>query len=173
MKPTRITLVGPGLAGRRASLSWFLRRTIGEAASPVFDNQDRTAVINRVPCVISVASLRSQYGDAAAPGVEEEFERLASSAAFLYVVDSQRERTEAGLHQLERLRSDLASRGIDLDTIPVVFQLNKRDLKNVSPVADLQNAFKTGRCRYIESIAPQGRGVVEAFETVLAMVESP
>jgi len=104
------------------------------------------------------------------PAVIEELERLVLSSAFIFVVDSQRERIEAGCEQLQLLRTDLGRRAIDLDKLPVVFQLNKRDLPNVCPAADLQEIFKTDCCRYVESTAARGQGVVEAFEMVLTML---
>ena len=169
----RITYIGPGISGRRESLSLVLRHFVPNATR-VLDNLDRSFHVRSAPLVAAVATKRALYLDATGPtgpGLLEESDRVADSSAFVFVVDSQPERVEAGLEQLRLLRDDLARRSIDLDEIPVVFQLNKRDLNNVVPAADLQNAFKAGRCRYIESIATQGRGVVEAFETVLAMIE--
>lgn len=169
MNPVRVTLVGPSLAGRATSLSVLIQRTSAEAWR-IFDNRDRSVVVGDTKVVSSVASMRSQYLDAR-PEVVEELQRLSTSSAFIFVVDSQQERIEAGGYELDRLRSDLRSQGIDLDGVATVFQLNKRDLKNAASAAELENRFRTGRCRYVESVATDGRGVVEAFETALAMVE--
>lgn len=103
----RVSFVGPGVAGRRESLSYVLRR-VGPSTGPVFDNLDRTLTFGGAPLVAAVASKRSLFSDASHPDVVEELGRLVRSSAFVFVVDSQAERIEVGLEQLSLLRTDLA-----------------------------------------------------------------
>lgn len=165
-----MALVGAGLAGRRTSLSLVLSRHGRTGGERVFDNADRFGVFEGTPFVAFVASLRSQYADPDAPGISEELQRVLSSDGILFVVDSQRERVAAGIHQLERLRDDMTDAGASLDERTVVFQLNKRDLANALPVAELRELFQTVGCRYSESAASLGIGAAESFESLVALI---
>lgn len=54
---------------------------------------------------------------------------LQGADGIIFVVDSQPERMEANLEALESTREALESNGIDPDSIPMVFQFNKRDCR--------------------------------------------
>jgi signal recognition particle receptor subunit beta len=55
--------------------------------------------------------------------------------------------------------------------IPLVFQLNKRDLPNALPVKALREALPWPGAAHFESVAPQGKGVPEAMRALLAKVK--
>lgn len=171
MKRTRIMYVGPALAGRRQSLTHLVRHFNASDTSSVIDQFDRELAVGGGAIVAAVASQRSQYfGDPNNPEVQEELVRVLASAAFIFVVDSQEERVETAQAHLALLRQDLLRHSRDLDDIPVMFQLNKRDLQNIVSVAELRTLFRTAKCGYQESVASQGRGIVETFVSALAML---
>jgi hypothetical protein len=98
------------------------------------------------------------------PLVEADVRRLAASDGIVFVADSQAVRVEANIEWLSQLRSVLGERGTDLDKIPTVFQLNKRDLPEVLDASTLQRELSTAHCAYIESSAQSDSGTVEAVE---------
>lgn len=97
-------------------------------------------------------------------------ERLCKAIGIVFVVDTQQPRLAHNVGALARLREDLRRGGRDLDEIPVVFQLNKRDLPGLAPNEVLRSALHSGRCSYIESVASRGEGTREALEHLLCMI---
>lgn len=97
-------------------------------------------------------------------------ERLCKAIGIVFVVDTQQPRLAHNIGALARLREDLRRGGRDLDEIPVVFQLNKRDLPGLAPNEVLRSALHSGRCSYIESVASRGEGTREALEHLLCMI---
>ncbi len=95
---------------------------------------------------------------------------LGMTNGVVFVADSQRDRLEANQKTLGALASDLASVGRSLEEIPVLFQLNKRDLPDCLPIDVLRDRLKTRSCAYVESIATAGTGIGEALVACIAMV---
>ena len=168
MSSKRVALVGPSLAGRRESLS-ALARHYGESAPPVFGNEDRLLSVGDRHLTAFVACKRSLIADASHPEVKEELKRVTRSSGFIFVVDSQRERLDAAHHQLNTLREDLLSAGLNLDDLPVVFQMNKRDLPGAVPLGALISEFSTRKSAHVESVATRESGVLEALQTLIAL----
>lgn len=78
----------------------------------------------------------------------------------MFVADSQEIRREANQLALERLRERLEELGISLDATPHVFQYNKRDLPESSPVDVLRADLNLRGPPDVEAIAFRGEGVV-------------
>jgi signal recognition particle receptor subunit beta len=91
------------------------------------------------------------------------------------VVDSQAERREANVESLERWLDELTRAGVITERLPVLFQLNKRDLTNAMSVEDLTVDLRTPVCDYVASIVTAtaaARGVNEALARLTAMVDA-
>jgi hypothetical protein len=71
-----------------------------------------------------------------------------------------------------RIRVDLLEVGRDPDAVPLVFQLNKRDLPNILSVAEMTSVLTWGRCDYEETVATQGLGVPRALDRLLDLIAS-
>src|SRR5215210_4718650 len=59
----------------------------------------------------------------------------------IFVGDSQMAMLDANIESLKNLRENLQEIGVDLDELPLVLQLNKRDLPNIAPVETMLNAL--------------------------------
>lgn len=105
------------------------------------------------------------------PQLQPLIEFLGTIDGVVFVVDSQPERREHNLGWLDRLRADLRLAGRELNTMSVVFQLNKRDIPDVMSVADIQADLKTERCSYLESVASSGIGTKEALRELLRLID--
>src|SRR5688572_14402598 len=85
----------------------------------------------------------------------------------VFVADSQLAMLEANVESLKNLRENLAEIGLNLDDIPLVLQLNKRDLPNVHPPETLLNALDPdGKYEYTEAVAASGAGVFETLKLI-------
>lgn len=101
-----------------------------------------------------------------------EREAIASVAGVVWLIDSQTAMQPANEYSFDVIRGELASLGVDRARVPVVFQLNKRDLPDIVPVETLEKRFATPVCAYVESTAASGDGVIEALEMCLEAHES-
>jgi signal recognition particle receptor subunit beta len=90
----------------------------------------------------------------------------------IFVADSQVERMDANVEAIENLVINLKSQGYDLNNIPYVLQLNKRDLPNVAPLEEMVSLLKRKDEPVIEAIAPKGVGVFETLKAVAKLVLS-
>jgi hypothetical protein len=105
-----------------------------------------------------------------AQGLQQVVKFLPSVDGIVLVVDSQRERLEAVKERVEVLERELASVQRSPGTMPVVFQLNKRDLPNATPVPELRAATRwRGPSTHVESVASRGDGVAEALAALLGL----
>jgi len=88
----------------------------------------------------------------------------------VFVADSQEERLDANLESLSNLEQNLKEHGFDLNTIPYVLQLNKRDLPGVMPVEKLQKLLRVKGEPVFEAVATQGIGVLETLKAITRQV---
>ncbi len=92
---------------------------------------------------------------------------LKGADGIVFVADSQRAMVDANLESLANLRENLSEIGLELDEIPLVLQLNKRDLPNVVPREELQKILDPeGRHEAVESSAVSGHGVFETLKLI-------
>ena len=77
------------------------------------------------------------------------------------VVDSQHQRIEGNRFAVEEI--------LKLPARPMVFQFNKRDLRNAMPLDELQRELNPNRFPAFESIATRGVGTMEAFHAAAVL----
>ena len=88
----------------------------------------------------------------------------------IFVADSQVERMDANVEAIENLQNNLKTQGYDIDTIPFVLQLNKRDLPNVAPVEEMKSLLMRREQPVFEAVAAKGPGVFETLKGVAKLV---
>jgi len=85
----------------------------------------------------------------------------------VFVADSQKAMLEANAESFGNLRENLAEIGLNLDDIPLVLQLNKRDLPSISTVEEMLTAIDPERRHeHVESVASGGVGVFETLKMI-------
>jgi signal recognition particle receptor subunit beta len=89
----------------------------------------------------------------------------------VFVVDSQPYRLRATLIAYKNLYQQLHELGIEPRNIPIVFQFNKRDVKNAVAVDTLRRVMRIDR-RIIchEAMAISGQGVFETLKSIINKV---
>jgi len=88
----------------------------------------------------------------------------------VFVADSQREMINGDMESLKNLTDNLSSYGKKLEDLPFVVQYNKRDLRNVAPIAELDAALNFLHVPTFEAVAPTGKGVTETLVGISRMV---
>jgi signal transduction histidine kinase/signal recognition particle receptor subunit beta len=91
---------------------------------------------------------------------------LAGADGVVFVADSQRSQAKNNVASLANLIDNLRANGLDPKVIPTVIVLNKRDLPDVLPRAELEEQLNSADLPVFETVAIDGRGVMEAFAAV-------
>jgi signal recognition particle receptor subunit beta len=60
-----------------------------------------------------------------------------------------------------------------MNSVPLVFQYNKRDLDNLVPVETLNNLLNPKRAPFYEASAIHGRGVFETLKEIVKLTVPP
>jgi mutual gliding-motility protein MglA len=172
----KIVYYGPGLGGKTTNLQRL------HAASPnksellsLATEADRTLFFDFMPLEIGkVRDFKVRLHLYTVPGqvFYAATRRLVvrGADAVVLVADSQEERIDANLLAVHELGQDLASYGLDLQELPYVVQLNKRDLPGVLPVEQLREELSFKGEPFIEASAVQNLGVQETLKEVTRLV---
>lgn len=85
----------------------------------------------------------------------------------VFVADSQRAMVDADVGSFQNLRENLMEIGLELDEIPLVIQLNKRDLPNVADAAEVASRIDpAGAYEAVPASAMTGEGVFETLKVI-------
>ena len=90
--------------------------------------------------------------------------------AVVFVADSQRELLRANRESWENLKENLALQGLNLHDLPHVLQYNKRDLKELLSIGDLDQLLNEFNAPFYEAVASTGIGVEETLQGVVRLV---
>jgi len=84
----------------------------------------------------------------------------------VFVADSGTDRMNDNLELWQNMKQHLLDLNISSTDLPIVVQLNKRDLPNAVSVSDLKTLLQVNGYPTIESIAMQGIGVFDTLKTI-------
>jgi signal recognition particle receptor subunit beta len=143
-------------------------------ASPIDIGHRPTMFYDLLPIVISVAGVRVILRLVAGPGhiMHDHTRRLVLRGAdgLVFIADTQRTLDE-NEHVLAAVRTNLRDNGLAPDTLPMVVQLNKRDLPEVRTDAAAAQRLRGQRAdvAVVPAVARAGVGVVETLLRLLAV----
>jgi signal recognition particle receptor subunit beta len=170
----KIVYYGPGLCGKTTNLHWIHGKTApssrGEMVS-LETEADRTLFFDLLPLdvgMIGGMKVRLQLYTVPGQVFYNATRRLVLKGVdgVVFVADSQLPALEPNEESLANLRQNLEELGIDPREVPVVFQYNKRDLRNILPVEKLQAALNPAGAPAFEAAAIHGVGVFETLKEV-------
>ena len=174
----KIVYYGPGLCGKTTNLQYIFDSTAPQARGKLISlatETDRTLFFDFMPLELgTVRGFKTRFHLYTVPGqVFYDASRkliLKGVDGVVFVADSQEERMDANIESLYNLEENLKSQGYDLDKIPYVLQLNKRDLGNVVPVEDLAARLQRKGEPGVEGVASTGGGVFDSVKAVAKQV---
>ncbi len=174
----KIVYYGPGLCGKTTNLQYIYQKTNPEAKGKMISlatETERTLFFDFLPLSLGeIRGFRTRFHLYTVPGqVFYDASRkliLKGVDGVVFVADSQIERMEANIESLDNLRTNLEEQGYNLDKIPYVVQLNKRDLPNAAPVDELQQVCNPTNVPSFEAIATRGLGVFDTLKAVAKLV---
>jgi len=171
----KIVYYGPGLCGKTTNLHHIYTKTSPQSRGEMVSLEtetDRTLFFDLLPIDVGViGGFKTRLQLYTIPGqVFYNTTRklvLKGVDGLVFVADSQQPMFDANLDSYKNLRENLAEIGLNLEDIPLVVQLNKRDLPNVASVESLLDALDPERKNeYVEAIAATGEGVFETLKLI-------
>jgi len=171
----KIVYYGPGLCGKTTNLHHIYSKTSPQSRGEMVSLEtetDRTLFFDLLPIDVGViGGFKTRLQLYTVPGqVFYNTTRklvLKGVDGIVFVADSQKAMLDANGESFKNLRENLAEIGLDLDEIPLVIQLNKRDLPMIATVNEMLAVLDPERRHeHIESIAASGTGVFETLKLI-------
>src|SRR5205809_4520313 len=158
---SKIVYYGPGLCGKTTNL-----QAIHEGTSPgsrgemvsLETETDRTLFFDLLPLEVGIIGgmkVRLQLYTVPGQVFYNATRKLVLKGVdgVVFVADSQKVALDATLESLSNLRTNLAELGLSTDQVPIVFQYNKRDLRNILPVDALERELNPHGATHFEAAA--------------------
>src|SRR5687767_9151144 len=171
----KIVYYGPGLCGKTTNLHHIYAKTSPQSRGEMVSLEtetDRTLFFDLLPLDVGViGGFKTRLQLYTIPGqVFYNTTRklvLKGVDGLVFVADSQPAMLEANVESFKNLRENLAEIGLTLEELPLVIQLNKRDLPNVlEPEAILDALDPERQFEYTEAAAMIGTGVFETLKLI-------
>jgi mutual gliding-motility protein MglA len=174
----KIVYYGPGLGGKTTNLQHVYEITAPENKGKMISlatETERTLFFDFLPIDLgSVRGFRTRFHLYTVPGqVFYDASRkliLKGVDGVVMVADSQEERLDANIESVSNLNQNLKEQGFDINRIPYVLQLNKRDLAGALPVEILKRELLVKGEPVFEAVATRGTGVLETLKAVARQV---
>ncbi len=174
----KIVYFGPSMSGKTTNLQYIYSQTHpdgkGKMISLQTDNE-RTLFFDFLPLALgTLRGFKIRFHLYTVPG-QSYYDAsrkliLRGVDGIVFVIDSQVTRMEANLESFATLRGNLEEQGYELENIPLVFQYNKRDLPNVSPLGEMAKILNPSGLPSYEAVASNGIGVLETLKGLSKLI---
>jgi len=173
----KIVYYGTGLGGKTTNLQYIYSvtnpRTRGELIC-METEIERTLFFDLLPINVGlVKGYETRFQLYTVPGqvFYDSTRKLVLKGAdgIVFVADSQELMMQANQESLENLKENLVSYNQRIEDIPLVFQYNKRDLKNIASVEKLNGSLNELGRPYFEAVARNGLGVIETLREISSL----
>jgi signal recognition particle receptor subunit beta len=174
----KIVYYGPGLGGKTTNLKWVYGRSSPTSRGKLISlatETDRTLFFDFLPLDLgTIRGFKTRFHLYTVPGqVFYDASRkliLRGVDGVVFVADSQAARMEANVESLRNLQANLKEQGYDLNKIPYVLQLNKRDMATAVPVEEMKRLLVIKNEAVFEAVASTGVGVFDTLKAIARMV---
>jgi mutual gliding-motility protein MglA len=173
----KIIYYGPAAGGKTTNLVVLHQRADpkrrGEMVS-VNSTQDRTILLDLLPMKTpAFRGYELRFQVIAVPGqrmyAASRKLLLNGADAVVFVANSAADRWEETLQSLREMNQNLLAHGLDPTTIPVVYQYNKRDLPEVTPIEAMDRTLNARHTSSFSAVAIREEGVLETFAAALRL----
>jgi len=173
----KIVYYGTGLGGKTTNLQYIFSvtnpRTRGELVS-METEIERTLFFDLLPINVGLLKgYQTKFQLYTVPGqvFYDSTRKLVLKGAdgIVFVADSQKLMEQANLESFENLKNNLTFHNQNIEAMPLVFQYNKRDLKNILSLEKLNGGLNHLHRPYFEAVASSGRGVIETLRDISSL----
>ncbi|RME04329.1 MAG: GTPase [Planctomycetota bacterium] len=174
----KIVYYGPGMSGKTTNLEMVHQKAPPEATgelTSIATEGDRTLFFDFLPLDLGkVAGMTTKFQLYTVPGQQfyNSTRKLVLQGAdgVIFVADSKKGKMEENIESLRNLQENLAEYKLDIRSIPLVMQWNKRDLPEVIPVELMEEKLNPMRVPSFEAVAFKGDGVFPTLKKLSTMV---
>ena len=173
----KVVYYGPALSGKTTNLQALFQRIDPKVRGRLMTldtRDDRTLFFDMMPVFFRTRSgIKVKIKLYTVPGqvMHESTRRivLQGSDAVAFVADSRRSETAATLAYWTNMLRNLEANGLDWHTLPLVIQLNKRDLPDARGDGELGDLTRVVHPPIVPATAIRGDGVVETLYALLEL----
>jgi mutual gliding-motility protein MglA len=171
----KLVYYGPAFSGKTTNLLKLhdLLSKEGRGDLMVLDTKnDRTIFFDLLPFfIIAPSGLKIKLKVYTVPGqVKHDATRkavLQRADGVAFIADSQSSESTNNAGSFENLEKNLSYVGLDIETIPLIIQYNKRDLPHVIPEEDIHRIWSPTGIPVFMASALYGNGVLESYTALL------
>jgi signal recognition particle receptor subunit beta len=173
----KVVYYGPALSGKTTNLQALYQKMSPEVRGRLMTldtKDDRTLFFDMMPVFFKTeAGVKVKLRLYTVPGqvIHESTRRivLQGTDAVAFVSDSRRSEAAATLAYWNNMLKNLEANGLDYRTLPIVIQLNKRDLPDAQREDELGDLRKLIRPPMVPAVAVRGEGVLETLWALLTL----
>ena len=171
----KIVYYGPGLCGKTSNLSYIYAKTSPDSRGEMVSletESDRTLFFDLLPIEVgTIGGFKTRLQLYTVPGqVFYNTTRklvLKGVDGLVFVADSQRPMRDANIESFNSLVDNLDEFALELSDLPIVLQYNKRDLKNILSIEELNSDLNpNGDYPFHEASAVNGDGVITTLKAI-------
>lgn len=174
----KVVYYGPALSGKTTNLQSIHQMVPSGAAGRLMTletRDDRTLFFDLLPVFFKTRNgYRVKLKLFTVPGqvIHDSTRKVVVNGAdgVAFIADSQIEESNANKESFRNLRDNLAANGLNVETIPLVIQFNKRDLPNVRSEEELRALESRRSTPLMRAVAISGQGVLETLRGLLGLV---
>lgn len=171
----KLVYYGPGLSGKTTNLRYIHKITDPGRETKLISlntEKDRTLFFDLLPYDLGhIKGMKIKLQLYTVPGQSKYSSTrkavLKGADGVVFVADSQRYMMTQNIENLKDMAENLKEHKLDIETIPLVMQYNKRDLPKILTLNELNNILNKRNCPNYEAIAINGEGVFETLTSVL------
>jgi small GTP-binding protein len=174
----KVVYYGPGLCGKTTNLEYIYKSATPEKKGKlltVATETDRTLFFDFLPMELGTVKgmrLRTQLYTVPGQVFYDATRRIVLRGAdgVVFVADSQRAMLDANLESVENLKTNLEINNLDPNSIPLVFQFNKRDLPDLAEPEEMNKILNYRNVPFFNAVAVKGTGVNETLRKIIELV---
>jgi hypothetical protein len=174
----KLVFFGPALSGKTTNLTRLHDLLAAELIGDMMTLEtqgDRTLFFDLLPVGFTAPSglsikfkLFTVPGQVAHDGTRKAV--LSRADGVMFVADSQRSQAVNNAASFENLAANAGKLGMDLATLPLVVQFNKRDMDGILSEDEIRARWSAAPWPLCFASALKGEGVIESFVALLARV---
>jgi mutual gliding-motility protein MglA len=173
----KLVYYGPALSGKTTNLLQLhdMLAREGRGDLMVLDTtDDRTLFFDLLPFfLVAPSGLKIKIKVYTVPGqVRHDATRkavLQRADGVAFIADSQCTESGNNVESFANLEKNLAFVGLDVGTVPLVIQFNKRDLPDISPEEDIRQTWQPTGIPVVMASALNGCGVIDTFTSLAGL----
>lgn len=173
----KVVYYGPALSGKTTNLQALFQKIDPKVRGRLMTldtKDDRTLFFDMMPVFFrTAAGMKVKIKLYTVPGqvMHESTRRivLQGTDAVAFVADSRRGEAASTLAYWQNMLKNLEANGLDYRTLPIVVQMNKRDLPDARGDAELSDLREVIQPPVVPAVAIRGEGVVETLHAVLQL----